>query len=711
MIVENYGSTALRFLSAPLGEFPPPAPRVCLGRDELVEKIVRLAESLEPIALIGPGGVGKTSIALTALHHRRMKERFGENRRFIRCDQFPASRTHFLTRLSKIIGAGVENPEDLTPLRPFLSSKEIFIVIDNAESILDPQTTGAREIYAVVDELCQFKTICLCITSRITTVPRYCERPEIPTLSMEAACNIFYGIYRNRGQSSIINDLLRRLDFHALSITLLATTASHNGWDYDRLAQEWVTQRAQVLQADYSESLATTIELSLASPTFLSLGPEARDLLAVVAFFPQGIDEKSLDWLFPTISNIMNVFDKFCVLSLTYRSNGFFTMLAPIRDYLSPRDPQLSPLLCATRDHYFRRLSVNVDPGMPGFGEARWIVFEDANVEHLLDVFTSIDPGKGDTWVACFHFMRHLYWYKPRKTMLRSRIEALPDDHHSKSNCLFELSQLFGQVGNYAERKPLLTHTLELERRLGNDFWVAQTLRQLANVNRLLGLYKEGIQQVKEALGIFEQIGDTEGQTHCLKDLAFLLVEDKQLDAAENAASHAIDLVTGRGQEFLVCQLHRVLGRICGSKGDKKKAIYHLEKALGIASPPNWHKELFWIHYSLARLFCNEDELGDANTHVGRAKLHAIDDPYNLGCAVHMQANVLYLQGGLEDAKSEASRALEIFEKLGAVKEVEICRDLLQMVIRATKNRSTGFRGELLETIPHRMSVNFHLLA
>ena len=567
-----------RLCSVPVGELPPPAPRACFGREELIDEVVGIAEKLEPIALIGAGGIGKTSVALTVLHDDRIKQRFGGNRRFIRCDKFPASVLHFLARLSKVIGAGVENPEDIAPLRPLLSTKEMIIVLDNAESILDPQGTDYQATYAAVDELCQFKTVCVCITSRITTVPRYCKRPPVPTLSMEAACDIFYGIYGDDRRSGTITDLLHRLDFHALSITLLATTALDNMWNHDRLAKEWNLRRAQVLQTDRNESLAATIELSLASPTFSKLGPNARDLLGVVAFFPQGVDENNLDWLFPTIPDNRIIFDKLCALSLTYRSNGFITMLAPIQDYLCPRDPTASPLLYTTKDYYLARLSVHLDPDEPGFGEAQWIKSEDVNVEHLLNVFASIDADALDVWGACVNFMYRLYWQKPRQTVLKSGIEGLPDDHPSEAECLFELSRLCGSVGNYAEQKRLLSRTLTLQRERGDDFRVAEMLEYLSQVNRDLGHPRQGIQQAEEALEIFNRLEDTSKQADCLDALARSLLDDDQLGAAEVATLRSIDLLPEKGQEFRVCRLIVFLARSMISREKRRRPFAILKR-------------------------------------------------------------------------------------------------------------------------------------
>jgi len=668
----------LIFESSESGESPPPPPRAFFGRDELIEKIVGLAEDLTPIALIGAGGIGKTSIALTVLHDNRIKRRFGDNRRFIRCDQFPPSLAHFLSRLSKVIGAGVKDPEGLAPLRPFLSSNEMFIILDNAESILDPQGTGAQEVYAVVEELSQFGNICLCITSRISTVPPHCEILDVPTLSVEAGRDTFYRIYKQGGQSDPINNILEQLDFHPLSITLLATVAQYNKWDAIRLTREWEGRRTDMLDAQHNKSLAVTIELSLSSPTFQDLGPDARGLLEVIAFFPQGVDENSLDWLFPTISDRINILDTFCRLSLTYRNNSFITMLAPLRDHLRPKDPMSSPLLCTTKECYFIRLAADLDPHSPGFAEARWITSEDVNVEHLLDVFTTIDTNSDNVWDACANFMKHLHSHKRRLITLGPKIEGLPDDHRSKPECLFELSRVLSSVGNNGERKKLLCQALRLQRERGDDRRVAQTLSHLSDANREIGIHKEGAEQAKEGLELYEQLGDVVGQAECLNRLAWVLFTDEQLDAAEEAASRALDLLPEKDRQFLACQCHRILGDICRSKGKREEAVDHFQTAREIASSFNWHDQLFWVHYSLADLYFNRGRFDDAYAHIGNAEAHAADNPYFVGRAASLRAYFCFRQHKLGKANSEALRALRAFEKVGATKWVENCRELLR---------------------------------
>jgi len=654
-----------------------------------------------PVALIGAGGIGKTSTVLTVLHNDRIKQRFGDSRRFIRCDEFPASRANFLRRLSKATGSDIENPENLTTLRRHLSSKEMIIVLDNAESILDSQGMSAQETYAAVDELAQFSNICLLITSRISTIPPHCETLHIPTLSMEAGCDTFYRIYKHSERSDRINGILRQLDFHPLSITLLATLAQHNTWDANRLGREWERRRTGVLHAQHSRSLAATIELSLASPMFRELGPDARGLLGVVAFFPQGVNEENTDWLFPTISDGPNMFDTFCILSLTYRSNGFVTMLAPLRDYLCPKDLKSFSLLSTTKGCYFSRLSVEVFPDKPGFEESRWIASEDVNIEHLLDVFTTVDVNSGSVWEACAVFMDNLCWHKPRLVMLGPKIEALPDDHPSKARCLYNFSRLYYSAGNWVERKRLLIHTLKLWREREDDNQVAQTLIVISEANRQMDLREEGIQQAKEALEIFEQLGDTAKQAESLITLACVLFDDRQLDAAEEAAFRAIDLLPEKGERFRVCSGHHILGDIYSSKGNTEKAIHHFEVALEIASSLNLDADLTWIHYSLSLLFSGEGRFDDAHAHIERAKSHAVNNPYDLGRAMELQAKFWYNQLMLEKARFEALCAINAYEKIGAASDVEDCRRLLKWI------DELDLDGEFLETMLLPTHIDF----
>src|SRR4029077_537843 len=65
----------------------PPLAR-CFGREceiyELVDQL--LADEHVPVPIVGAPGIGKTTIALAALHESRVAERYNGRRYFIRCD-------------------------------------------------------------------------------------------------------------------------------------------------------------------------------------------------------------------------------------------------------------------------------------------------------------------------------------------------------------------------------------------------------------------------------------------------------------------------------------------------------------------------------------------------------------------------------------------------------------------------------------------------
>ena len=294
--------------------------------------------------------------------------------------------------------------------------------------------------------------------------------------------------------------------------------------------------------------------------------------------------------------------------------------------------------------------------------------------------------------------------------MLGPKIEALPEDHSSKPECLFWLSKLFDSVGNHVEEKRLLVHTLELWRAQGGDSEVAEILRSISSADRLLHLYKEGIERAGEALEIYEQLNDIREQARSWQQLAWLLYDDGQLDAAEEAASQVIELLSDEDDKFPVCECYRLLGNVCRSRGEAEKAIEHLETALGIASTFNWHDQQFWNHYSLTQVSLGQNKFDDAHAHIERAKPCAINDQYDLGRAMELQARVWYKERRFEEATSEALYAASIFEKIGAAKEVEGCTAILRDVEEAINHRATSheqdFNGELLEMILHPMPVD-----
>src|SRR5580698_8912420 len=74
--------------SLPVSTTPPPAPEIFFGRDEFVNHAVSLLQTVKParLAILGAGGIGKTAVALTILHHQSVKDTFQSCCFFVHCE-------------------------------------------------------------------------------------------------------------------------------------------------------------------------------------------------------------------------------------------------------------------------------------------------------------------------------------------------------------------------------------------------------------------------------------------------------------------------------------------------------------------------------------------------------------------------------------------------------------------------------------------------
>ena len=293
--------------------------------------ILDLTDQVASTALFGSIGVGKSSVALTLLHHNRTIVKFGRNRHFLRCDDLTNSLDVFLERLSGAIG--ISRTTDIEQFRSHLeSSPPLILLLDGVDSILDPLAPEAEDIFATIEEFGCHQNVCLLTTSRMYPEISGFHRVEVPTLSGGDARDAFYGLCR-LDRSPTIDGLIAKLDFHPLSIDLLASFVRENDWDESALLKAWDGGRTGALVTHYRQLLRDSLEPSFRSPTIQNLGTAAREALKAIAAFPRGVEESKLESDIPGIIGIRVVVDVLCKFSLLYRQDGFVKMLSPFRFY------------------------------------------------------------------------------------------------------------------------------------------------------------------------------------------------------------------------------------------------------------------------------------------------------------------------------------------------------------------------------------------
>ncbi|KAF8209128.1 hypothetical protein K438DRAFT_258130 [Mycena galopus ATCC 62051] len=132
----------------------PSKPKIFHGREKELDHILRLINQQPPrIAILGGGGMGKTSLARAVLHHPDTSSKF-EHRFFVSAEAATTS-----VELAALIGlhVGLKPGEDLTkPVVQYFSRKmSCLLILDNLETVWEPihSRAGVEEFLSLLTSL------------------------------------------------------------------------------------------------------------------------------------------------------------------------------------------------------------------------------------------------------------------------------------------------------------------------------------------------------------------------------------------------------------------------------------------------------------------------------------------------------------------------------------------------------------------------------
>ncbi|KAJ7705950.1 P-loop containing nucleoside triphosphate hydrolase protein, partial [Mycena metata] len=368
----------------------PAEPKIFHGRDsELADILTLFRQGTPRIAVLGAGGMGKTSLARIVVHHEEVTTKYHGNRFFVTCDTAASK-----TELAGLIGAylGLKPGKDLTRavLQHFSSSPPSLLILDNLETVWEP-TKSRQDIEEFLSLLTDINSLALMITMRGAERPSKVQwtRPflqPLPPLAPDAARKMFIDITDDKHPLEEVDQVLSLTANMPLSISLLAHLVDMEGCK--EILSRWEMEKTSVISdgSDRRSNLELSISLSLSSPRITSM-PQAQDLLALLSMLPDGLSDVELKQTKFPITDILGCKATLLRTALAYTDgHKRLKVLVPIREYKGKLFPPTDQMIQPMFKHFHELLgSYSATAGTRlGTGPIDRITSNYTNIENIL---------------------------------------------------------------------------------------------------------------------------------------------------------------------------------------------------------------------------------------------------------------------------------------------------------------------------------------
>jgi tetratricopeptide (TPR) repeat protein len=552
---------------------PPPCPAHCFGRDDELRRLVDILAPADPAArvpatpLAGIGGIGKSTLILTAMHDERVVARYGERRHFVRLDG-ATSRPAVVACLAEEVGLALGERLEARLLELLRQGPPRLIVLDNAETPLSAD--GRLDTEELFEQLAGLPPLALVATLRPNRLPgRGWRAPvELRRIDEAAARETFLAATGGRFHDDPgLAALLRELDGWPLALTVLAHQAQSYA-DVRELTDAWRRRRTGLLTKGVKQrdaDIGACIELSLTSPLMTEPG---RRLLTLLGLLPDGIRRDALAELLPP-----DGVDAAAVLrrvgGLTFDDGPRLRVLAPVREYLAasypprPEDRERAVgFYCVVaykeghRAGYaggaeaiarvaaetgnltgMVRLGLEApDPepafrGAFGLGKFTWLSGIDLSAVLVEAKQVAVARSKTQREADCAWYLGDIALYRSDHAEARRRYEEAwtlyvqVSSVRGQANCIKGLGDIALVRSEHAEARRRYEEARTLYRRMGDVLGQANCVQRLGNIAQERSDHAEARRCYEEARPLFLQVGDVLGQANCVKGLGDIALE------------------------------------------------------------------------------------------------------------------------------------------------------------------------------------------